>query len=50
MTCEDGRLIPKQVAQFFEAELPFTVLHELCRPMLRRLDSLPEPQRTASSD
>ncbi|MEV5704144.1 AAA family ATPase [Actinoallomurus sp. NPDC052274] len=31
----------------FEAELPFTALHELCRPMLTRLEALPDPQRAA---
>jgi DNA-binding CsgD family transcriptional regulator len=28
-----------------EMELPFAGLHQLCAPMLGRLDSLPEPQR-----
>jgi DNA-binding CsgD family transcriptional regulator len=31
----------------FESELPFTALHELCTPMLTRLESLPEPQRAS---
>ncbi|MFI7065130.1 AAA family ATPase [Kribbella sp. NPDC050124] len=30
-----------------EMELPFAGLHQLCAPMLERLDSLPEPQRVA---
>src|SRR3954471_16543048 len=30
-----------------EAELPFAGLHQLCAPLLRRLDRLPEPQRAA---
>jgi DNA-binding CsgD family transcriptional regulator len=31
----------------FETELLFTALHELCKPMLTRLESLPEPQRAS---
>jgi DNA-binding CsgD family transcriptional regulator len=30
-----------------EMELPFAVLHQLCAPMLDRLERLPEPQRDA---
>jgi hypothetical protein len=30
-----------------EMELPFAGLHQLCAPMLNRLDALPEPQRDA---
>ena len=30
-----------------EMELPFAGLHQLCAPMLDRLDALPEPQRDA---
>ncbi len=30
-----------------ERELPFAALHQLCAPMLARLDTLPEPQRDA---
>src|SRR6476469_8964124 len=30
-----------------EMELPFAGVHQLCRPMLHRLDVLPEPQRVA---
>jgi hypothetical protein len=30
-----------------EAELAFAGLHQLCAPMLGRLDALPEPQRRA---
>jgi DNA-binding CsgD family transcriptional regulator/tetratricopeptide (TPR) repeat protein len=30
-----------------EMELPFAGLHQLCAPMLARLDTLPEPQRDA---
>src|SRR3954471_62274 len=30
-----------------EMELPFAGLHQLCAPMLDRLDRLPDPQRTA---
>ncbi len=29
------------------AELPFAGIHQLCAPMLDRIDALPEPQRTA---
>src|SRR5919202_4340043 len=32
-----------------EVELPFAGLHQLCGPMLDRLDALPEPQREALS-
>src|SRR3954468_6657659 len=32
-----------------EMELPFAGLHQLCAPMLDRLDALPEPQRAALS-
>jgi DNA-binding CsgD family transcriptional regulator len=31
-----------------EMELPFAALHQLCAPMLDRLDALPEPQRDAA--
>ncbi len=30
-----------------EMELPFAALHQLCAPMLDRLDALPEPQQAA---
>jgi DNA-binding CsgD family transcriptional regulator len=30
-----------------EMELPFAAIHQLCTPMLERLDVLPEPQRIA---
>src|ERR671924_1501672 len=30
-----------------EMELPFAALHQLCAPMLDRLDALPEPQQKA---
>ncbi len=30
-----------------EMELPFAGLHQLCAPMLERVDALPEPQRAA---
>jgi len=33
-----------------EMELPFAGLHQLCAPMLDRLDHLPEPQRDALSN
>jgi DNA-binding CsgD family transcriptional regulator len=32
-----------------EMELPFAALHQLCMPMLERLDALPQPQRRALS-
>jgi hypothetical protein len=32
-----------------EMELPFAAVHQLCSPMLARLDDLPEPQRKALS-
>jgi len=32
-----------------EMELPFAGLHQLCAPMLERLDALPEPQQRALS-
>src|SRR3954471_15541824 len=30
-----------------EMELPFAALHQLCAPMLNRLEALPEPQQAA---
>ncbi len=40
-----------QVAQIdgveSEMELPFAGLHQLCAPMLARLDALPQPQQAA---
>ena len=32
-----------------EMELPFAAVHQLCAPLLARLDTLPEPQRDAVS-
>ena len=32
-----------------EMELPFAALHQLCAPLLDRLDALPDPQRDAAS-
>ena len=32
-----------------EIEIPFASIHQLCAPMLGRLDALPEPQRNALS-
>ena len=32
-----------------EMQLPFASLHQLCRPLLDRLDSIPPPQRAALS-
>ena len=32
-----------------EMELPFAGLHQLCAPMLRRIDALPKPQQSALS-
>src|SRR3954454_13154772 len=32
-----------------EGELPLAALHELCAPMLGRIDALPAPQQTALS-
>ncbi|GAA0370683.1 AAA family ATPase [Actinoallomurus spadix] len=37
----------RAVGREFETELPFTGLHELCRPLLSSLETLPGPQRTA---
>jgi hypothetical protein len=37
----------RAVGREFEAELPFTALQNLCRPILAGLESLPDPQRTA---
>ncbi|GAA0328670.1 LuxR family transcriptional regulator [Actinoallomurus spadix] len=37
----------RAVGREFENELPFTGLHDLCRPLLTRLEALPGPQRTA---
>src|SRR3954447_7002404 len=32
-----------------EMELPFAAVHQLCAPMLDRLDALPQPQHAALS-
>ena len=40
------RLLRAEGAEF-EMELPFAALHQLCLPVLERLEFLPEPQRDA---
>jgi DNA-binding CsgD family transcriptional regulator len=40
------RLLRAEGAEF-EMELPFAALHQLCLPVLERLECLPEPQRGA---
>ena len=40
------RLLRAEGAEF-EMELPFAALHQLCLPVLERLQFLPEPQRDA---
>jgi DNA-binding CsgD family transcriptional regulator len=44
-----GFRVARCVAIESEMELPFAGLHQLCAPMLSRLDALPEPQRNALS-
>jgi len=43
----DGLRLVRAVGREFESELAYTGLHELCRPLLTRLKTLPAPQRTA---
>ncbi|HMB06989.1 MAG TPA: hypothetical protein VKP69_25055, partial [Isosphaeraceae bacterium] len=45
-SASDCRILPAAGAEF-EMELAFAALHQLCAPMLGRLDSLPGPQRDA---
>src|SRR4051794_1675152 len=45
---EDCRLIRAAGAES-ELELPYATLHQLCKPVLDRLDLLPAPQRDALS-
>ena len=42
-----GVRILRAVGVESEMELPFAALHQLCSPVLDRLDGLPEPQRDA---
>ena len=42
----DARIL-RAVGVESEMELPFAALHQLCIPVLDRLDGLPEPQRDA---
>ncbi|HET6987477.1 MAG TPA: AAA family ATPase, partial [Kribbella sp.] len=42
-----GCRVVRMTAIQSEMELAFAGLHQLCSPMLNRLDALPEPQRTA---
>jgi DNA-binding CsgD family transcriptional regulator/tetratricopeptide (TPR) repeat protein len=43
----DGLRVARIAGIESEMELPFAGLHQLCAPMLDRLDALPEPQRGA---
>jgi predicted ATPase len=43
----DGMLVLRGSGVQSEAELPFAALHQLLRPLLGRLDRLPEPQAAA---
>ena len=45
-SASDLRVV-RAVSMESERELPFAALHQLCAPMLDRLDRLPEPQRDA---
>jgi DNA-binding CsgD family transcriptional regulator len=45
----DGFRVAKAVGVESEMELPYSGLHQLCAPMLDRLDALPVPQREALS-
>jgi DNA-binding CsgD family transcriptional regulator len=42
-----GRRVARAAGVQAEIEFPFAGLHQLCMPMLHRLDALPEPQRDA---
>src|SRR3954453_12701537 len=42
-----GLTVVRSVGVQSEMELPFAALHQLCAPMLHRLDRLPGPQRDA---
>jgi DNA-binding CsgD family transcriptional regulator len=42
-----GARVLRAVGVESEMELPFAALHQLCSPVLARLDALPEPQRDA---
>ena len=44
-----GLRVARAVGVESEAELAFAALHQLCAPMLERLDRLPDPQRAALS-
>src|SRR4051812_6487154 len=43
----EGCRVARAVGVESEMELPFAGLHQLCGPMLDRLDRLPDPQRDA---
>ena len=43
----EGALVLRTVGAEGEMELPFAALHELCAPLLDRIERLPEPQRDA---
>jgi DNA-binding CsgD family transcriptional regulator/tetratricopeptide (TPR) repeat protein len=45
--CASGFRITQAAAVQSEMELPFAALHQICAPMLDRLERLPEPQRHA---
>src|SRR5919197_2975595 len=45
--CASGCRIARAAGVESEMELPFAGLHQLCGPMLDRLDRLPAPQRDA---
>jgi DNA-binding CsgD family transcriptional regulator len=45
--CASGCRIARAAGVESEMELPFAALHQLCAPMLDRLDQLPGPQRNA---
>jgi DNA-binding CsgD family transcriptional regulator/tetratricopeptide (TPR) repeat protein len=47
LTTAPGLRRVRAVGREHETELPFTALHQLCEPLLSRLESLPGPQRTA---
>jgi DNA-binding CsgD family transcriptional regulator len=42
-----GMRVVRAVGVEFETELPFAALHQLCAPLLDRLEQLPAPQRDA---
>ena len=45
--CLDGWRVARAVGVEAESELAYSGLHQMCAPMLEKLERLPEPQREA---